>query len=55
MVDNDKNQTPNNLNKPMIVRRIYTKAWNDTTYQRYRFPGIKILDDPTESGSRGLH
>ena len=46
------------LNKPMIVRRIYTKAWNDTTFQKYRFPGIKILEDLAESsasGSRGLH
>ena len=45
------------LNKPMIVRRICTKAWNDTTFTRYRFPGIKILDDLAEissSGSRGL-
>ena len=44
------------LNKPMIVRRIYTKAWDEN--YKYIFPGIKILDNPPEistSGSRGLH
>ena len=44
------------LNKSMIIRRIYTKAWDEN--YKYRFSGIKILDDPPESslsGSRGLH
>ena len=46
------------LNKPIIVRRIYTKAWDDHIYPNLRFPGIKILEDPVEastSGSRELH
>ena len=38
------------LNKPMIVRRIYTKAWDDEFYP-LRYPGIKILYDPAESAS----
>ena len=44
------------LNKPMIVRRIYTKAW-DANY-KLCFPGIQILDIPPKSstsGSHGLH
>ena len=37
------------LNKPMIFRRIYTKAW-DLNY-KYRYPGIQILDMPFGSTS----
>ena len=45
------------LNKHMIVRRIYTKAWDDDLYPRLRFPGITILDqtETSTSGSSGLH
>ena len=44
------------LNKPMIVRRIYTKAWDDDLYPRLRFPGITILDQAktSTSASSGL-
>ena len=33
------------LNKPMVVRRIYTKAWDEHVYKRLRFPGISILEE----------
>ena len=46
------------LNKLVIVRRIYTKAWDDYLYPTLRFPGIKILEESnvaSTSGSHGLH
>ena len=31
------------LGKPMIVRRIYTKASNEMLYKRDRFPDLKVF------------
>lgn len=31
------------LGKPMIVRRIFTKAWDELLYKRNRFPEITIF------------
>ena len=39
------------LNKPMIVRRIYTKAWDDEFYGKIRYVDATILDPPTTTTS----
>jgi len=31
------------LNKPMIVRRIFTKAWDENLYKRFWFPEITVF------------
>lgn len=31
------------LNKPMIVRRIFTKAWDENLYKKFRFPEITVF------------
>lgn len=29
--------------KPMIVTRIFTKAWDELLYKKYRFPKITVF------------
>ena len=41
------------LNKPMIVRRTFTKAWDGILYPIF-YPGITALGGPSTFGSRGL-
>jgi len=31
------------LNKPMIVRRIFTKAWDENVYKKFQFPEITVF------------